>query len=73
MSDYQNLKDKKEKDHQITHPQRPTTYPKQVIKTQTRQVQGEGPEESHLRLYLANLPTTYMFVVTCKRISSVVG
>ena len=71
MSDYQNLKDQKEKrsiDHAFS-----TTATEASNKTQTRQVQGEGPKETHLRLYLANLPTTCMFVVTCKRISSVVG
>jgi hypothetical protein len=61
MSDYQNLKDRKGK-RSPDHTSSTTTYPKQVIKTQTRQVQGEGFKETHLRLYLANLSKTCLLL-----------
>ena len=33
-------------------------------------VRGKDPKETHLVLYLANLPTDCMFVVTDKRINN---
>lgn len=39
-------------------------------KNANKKVKGKEPKETYLILYLANLPTDYRFVVTGKRINS---